>query len=392
MSDSVLDVKRINQILNETIDTIEKNREEIFEITEHARRECKNIEEELEKVKTRVNEVVDEVDNLEVEDKKSRMKLANVSKNFQVYNEEAIRKAYEKANDLRVLLTLKREEERTLIEKKRELEIRYKEALIVLEKAENINKQVGVAIEYLKGNLDDILVAVDDLSKKQYLGIKIIEAQEEERQRLARDMHDGPAQSMANILVKAELCERLIDSDKDRAKYELVNLKDIAKGNLKSIRKIIYDLRPMSLDDLGLVPTLERYIYNFERESGIDVNLNTVGDMNKVESVIKIAVFRIMQESLNNIEKHSHAKNVDIKIEKTLTRLNLIVDDDGDGFDISRNPIDRDLHSGGFGLISMKERAELLNGKFKVTSSPGLGTKVYLSIPLSEEENVHEGE
>ena len=205
---------------------------------------------------------------------------------------------------------------------------------MVLEKAENINKQVGVAMEYLKGNLYDILTTVDDLSKKQLLGIKIIEAQEEERQRLARDMHDGPAQSMANILVKAELCERLLTNDKERTKLELVELKNIARGNLQEIRKLIYDLRPMALDDLGLIPTLERYIYNFQKETCIVVDLVVLGNIKNIQPVFEIAIFRIVQEALNNIQKHSNANNVNIIIEETLERFNLMVSDDGVGFDL----------------------------------------------------------
>lgn len=390
MSHISTDINRINEILNETINTIENNREELFDIVQHARNECKKNKEELEKVQEKVGKVIEEVDVLEIEEKRSRSKLAFVSKNFQKYSEEDIRNAYEKANELRILLTLKREEERNLIERRAEFEVRLKESILVLEKAENINKQVGVAMEYLKGNLDDILTTVDDLSKKQLLGIKIIEAQEEERQRLARDMHDGPAQSMANILVKAELCERLLTNDKERTKLELVELKNIARGNLQEIRKLIYDLRPMALDDLGLIPTLERYIYNFQKETCIVVDLVVLGNIKNIQPVFEIAIFRIVQEALNNIQKHSNANNVNIIIEETLERFNLMVSDDGVGFDLDSYNNGGDIRDGGFGLISMKERAELINGKLEIKASPGMGTRIYLSMPLIKGEDYNE--
>ncbi len=390
MSHISTDINRINEILNETINTIENNREEIFDIVQHARNECKKNKEELGKVQEKVGKVIEEVDVLEIEEKRSRSKLAFVSKNFQKYSEEDIRNAYEKANELRILLTLKREEERNLIERRAEFEVRLKESIMVLEKAENINKQVGVAMEYLKGNLYDILTTVDDLSKKQLLGIKIIEAQEEERQRLARDMHDGPAQSMANILVKAELCERLLTNDKERTKLELVELKNIARGNLQEIRKLIYDLRPMALDDLGLIPTLERYIYNFQKETCIVVDLVVLGNIKNIQPVFEIAIFRIVQEALNNIQKHSNANNVNIIIEETLERFNLMVSDDGVGFDLDSYNNGGDIRDGGFGLISMKERAELINGKLEIKSSPGMGTRIYLSMPLIKGEDYNE--
>ncbi len=163
--------------------------------------------------------------------------------------------------------------------------------------------------------MDEILFTIDVLNKRQLLGIKVIEAQEEERRRIARDMHDGPAQSMANIVVKAELCEKLMDIDEKRSREELKDLKTIAKNTLDDIRKTIYNLRPMSLDDLGLIPTLERYIYNFNEEFWTNTELNIIGEIYELKPAIEVAVFRIIQESLNNIAKHSNANNAIVSIE-----------------------------------------------------------------------------
>jgi len=385
MYNSISDANRINEILSDTIKAMESGKYEIVEIVEHMRNEYKKVQEELKVVQEKALQVIDEVDYLEAEERKSRLKLATVSKNFNIYSEKDIKDAYEKANGLRITLTVKKGEEKRYVEKRKELEMRLKETFEVLKKAEKVNGQVSVAMEYLKGNIDDILQTVDGLSKKQFLGIKIIEAQEEERQRVARDIHDGPAQSMANVLVKAELCERLMGIDVDKTKEELKNLKEAVRFTLKDVRKIIYDLRPMSLDDLGLVPTLERYVYNYSQDTNIQVKLNTVGNVNEVDKAIETTFFRIVQEALNNVRKHSKAKNVDISVESTPTRLNLLIADDGIGFDPDDNK-KIDPMVGGFGIMSMKERAELLSGKVQVKSSPGRGTKVYLSIPLNEEE------
>ena len=317
MYNSISDANRINEILSDTIKAMESGKYEIVEIVEHMRNEYKKVQEELKVVQEKALQVIDEVDYLEAEERKSRLKLATVSKNFNIYSEKDIKDAYEKANGLRITLTVKKGEE----------------TFEVLKKAEKVNGQVSVAMEYLKGNIDDILQTVDGLSKKQFLGIKIIEAQEEERQRVARDIHDGPAQSMANVLVKAELCERLMGIDVDKTKEELKNLKEAVRFTLKDVRKIIYDLRPMSLDDLGLVPTLERYVYNYSQDTNIQVKLNTVGNVNEVDKAIETTFFRIVQEALNNVRKHSKAKNVDISVESTPTRLNLLIADDGIGFD-----------------------------------------------------------
>lgn len=387
MSNTSSKVERINEILQETIYSIENNKEEISEIVEYARDDVKQIEKDLCKIKERVEEIIKEVDKLEIEERKSRSYLSNVSKNFNIYSEKDLKQAYDRANETRIRLLLKREEEKRLIERRKEQEFRLKSAIEVYKKAERVRKSVSVATEYLKGNLDEILFTVDHLNKRQVLGIKIIEAQEEERERLARDMHDGPAQSMANILVKTEICERLMDIDIKKSKEELQNLKTIARTTLKDIRKTIYDLRPMSLDDLGLIPTLERYIYNFIDYTGIDVKLNVLGDVVNLNSTVEIAIFRIIQEALNNIFKHSKATEARIVMEYSPTRLNLSIRDNGIGFNIDKvNELGRNT-TGGFGLINIRERVELLKGNLEIKSSPGKGTRINIFIKLPEEEN-----
>lgn len=381
-------VGRVNNILQKTIQSIDSSKEEILEIVEYSRKECIKLEEELNEIRFRVDKVIEEVDALEIEERRSRINLSRVSKNFDINTENDIKDAYDKANELRIALLLKREEEKVLREKREEKEFNLKSAIEVYEKIEQVGKTVGVASEFLKGNLDEIIDTVDDLNKRQLLGIKVIEAQEEERKRLARDIHDGTAQSMANILLKAELCERLMDMDQNRAKGELQNLKVIAKSTLNDVRKTIYDLRPMSLDDLGLIPTLERYIYDFNEKNWINMELNIIGKPYELEPAIEVAIFRIIQESLNNIVKHSKASNAMISIEFLADKINLVISDNGIGFDIEKLN-DNDRVNEGFGLISIRERTELLQGEFDIKSTSNSGTRLIVSIPLIEEEKIY---
>ena len=380
-------VVRVDKILENTIDSIDNSKDEILEIIEHARSECIRLERELKEIKEKTDMVIKEVDSLYIEEKRSRAYLSMVSKNFTTYDEEDIKYAYDRANELRIQLLLKREEEKILRERRTEKEFNLKSAIEVFERTEKVGKSIKVASEYLKGNLDDIILTIDDLNKRQLFGIKVIEAQEEERQRLARDIHDGPAQSMANILVKTELCDRLIDIDPEKSRYELQNLKTITRTTLKDIRKTIYDLRPMSLDDLGLIPTLERYIYNFINDTKINVELNIIGNIIKLNSAIEIAIFRIVQESLSNIMKHSQATDVKVTIEYTTTRLNLVILDNGIGFDVGKVSKSSSTRDGGFGLINIRERVELLDGKLQIKSAPGEGTRLSIYILLHEEES-----
>lgn len=386
MAKKQIGIKRLNEILENTVNSIKTSKDEIWGIVDHTKSECKRLEGELKILQIRVGEIIGEVERLDILDRKGRMNLSNKSKNFDIYNELTIKGAYDLANENRVNLLLKMEEEKNLREKREETEIRLKGAYKIFKQAENLNKQISVATEYLMGSAGNIAETMDELTKKHYLSIKIIEAQEEERHRVARDIHDGPAQSMANVIVKAELCERLLEVDKDRAKFELNNLKTVVRSSLKDVRKIIYDLRPMSLDDLGLIPTLERYLTIFEEDTGIAINLKTYGSFNGIQTAIQTTIFRIIQESLSNIRKHSKASSATIIIEKSLSNLNLSITDDGIGFDMDKHKVCANPMEGGFGLISIKERVELLNGKFQIASSSSPGTKLSLFIPLDEEE------
>jgi len=379
-------IKKVNEIVSGTVETIGNSRKELLDIVGYARKEYQDIKKELEEVKEKIREVVKEVDFLEVEERKSRHNLSRGSKDFKLHTENDIREAYEMANDLRTRLVLKREERNILIEKGENLEVRLKESFAVLKKAENITKQVSVATGYLKGNLDNILVSADDLCKKQYLGIKIIEAQEEEKYRLARDIHDGPAQSLASIVIKAELLEKLMENEPLKAKEELKSLKIVVKDTLKEVRKVICDLRPMSLDYLGLKATIERHVYNFKEDTGIDVKLKVIGKIDNLDSAIEIAVFRIIQEALSNVYKHSKASKVHLVIENTTEKISVTISDNGMGFDTTKRMETEGITTGGYGIASMEERVGLLGGEITIRSFPGSGTRISLYIPLNEGE------
>ena len=376
-------IDRLNEIIKNTIDLIEKSKGEIFDIAENSRNECRMIEEDLQQIRKKTTIVIKEVEVLEKKEKDARYALMLVSRNIKEHSEEDIRRAYERANGLQLELAMKRSEEELLIKRRGDLERRLKTSKDTAFKAESLVSKVGIIMGYLGGDLQDLYLQMEDIKQKQYLGIKIIKAQEDERKRVAREIHDGPAQMMANLVIKSELCEKMIEVDKERAKVELHNLKEIARMSLGDMRKIIYDLRPMSLDDLGLVPTVQRFITNYNEQYDVKVDLVVFGDVVTLSSIIELAIFRIIQESLNNIRKHSGAENAKVKIEYNRDFISASIKDDGKGFDVGDvKAVDT---KGGYGLMSMRERVELLNGKIDISSGLGVGTKIFVSIPLQEE-------
>ncbi|MFZ5968150.1 MAG: sensor histidine kinase [Bacillota bacterium] len=385
MFKSSVNVKKLNDIIKNTIDAIDKSRNEIFDIAENARSECRTLEYELEQIKQRVVEVIDQVDTLEILEKKSRQRLIMVSKDFKQFTERDIQAAYEEAKNLQVEISLRRQLEKDLIKQRSDLERRLKNALEVVKKAENLVSQVGMAMGYLNGSLVEVFDHLENIQQRQSLGIQVIKAQEEERQRIAREIHDGPAQIMANIVLKAEICERLMDKDIEKTKFELNQLKNIVRDCLKDVRKIIYDLRPMSLDDLGLIPTIQRFIINFEEETGVNVNFSVVSKKDNIDTAIQLTLFRILQESLNNVRKHAAASNVVIKLEMMADGITMLIIDDGKGFDVEEK-MSKEQGGECFGLYSMRERVELLKGNIDINSGLNMGTRIKVSIPVVDEE------
>ena len=204
----------------------------------------------------------------------------------------------------------------------------------------------------------------------------LINAQESERQRLSRQMHDGPAQALSNFILQTEIAARLFEMDPTRAKEELANLKQAAMGTFQKVRNFIFELRPMMLDDLGLIPTIRKYTETFRDQNGIEVDIAITGTENRLEPYLEVMIFRALQELLGNAARHAQATQVKVLVNSEDTNFRLSVEDNGKGFD----PKDFE-DSEGLGLHLIKERVELLNGSMVIDTKPGKGTRIVIDIP-----------
>jgi two-component system, NarL family, sensor histidine kinase DegS len=226
--------------------------------------------------------------------------------------------------------------------------------------------------------------AADGASRFRSASRQVFQIIEEERLRIARDMHDGPAQSMANLVLQAEVLEKLLGKDPQAVMRELNHFKSGVRDALDETRRLIFDLRPMTLDDLGLVPTLRKFVVDFERAAGVRTRLNVVGAERRLPRDLEGTVFRIVQEALTNARKHSGADNIDVTIMIGPQRVVASVRDNGRGFDVAVAQV-RAEESKRLGLVSMRERAGLENGVLDITSVPGQGTQVRVSIDYEGE-------
>lgn len=203
----------------------------------------------------------------------------------------------------------------------------------------------------------------------------LVNAQETERQRLSRQMHDGPAQALSNFILQTEIAMRLMDIDIGQARDELNNLKTSAMSTFQKVRNFIFELRPMMLDDLGLVPTVRRYSDAFKEQAGLDVVVTITGSERRLEPYLEIMLFRAVQELLGNAARHSEATQVKVLLDMGEDRIRVSVDDNGKGFDPEAVQ-----QSTSLGLKLIKERAEMLGGSFETDSTPGKGARISFAV------------
>lgn len=213
--------------------------------------------------------------------------------------------------------------------------------------------------------------------KSQLAGIEmIVNAQEAERQRLSRQMHDGPAQALSNFILQTEIAMRLLDIDPVQAKDELGNLKTSAMTTFQKVRNFIFELRPMMLDDLGLTPTLKKYADAFKEQANLDVSVTVTGAERRLEPYLEVMIFRAVQELLGNASRHSQASIVKVKVDLGNDLIRVSVDDNGKGFDPETL-----REANNLGLKLIRERAEMLGGNFEIDSAAGSGARISFSVP-----------
>ncbi|KQU20243.1 sensor histidine kinase [Peribacillus butanolivorans] len=377
MSIKKVDAKALDKILETMVSTVSESKDEVFDIGEQCRKDFESLTKELDDVKIRVAIVITDSDALDSKARFARKRLSEVSMHFNHFSEEQVRDAYERAHKLQVDLQINRQLEKELRNRRDELELRLRGLQQTIDKAVHLVSQISVVQNYLTQDLKFVGEALQEAKRKQDFGLKIIEAQEQERKKLSREIHDGPAQMLANVMMRSDLIERVQrERGPDEALVEIRSLKVMVRNALYEVRRIIYDLRPMALDDLGLVPTLRKYLQTTEDyNTGVHLNFVNLGQVKRLPSDMEVALFRLVQEAVQNSLKHAEPKQVQVKLSISKEMVTVVVKDDGKGFDSSIQK------EGSFGLVGMRERVELLEGEMTIDSQPGAGTLVFIQIP-----------
>lgn len=374
------DVQKLDHIIEEMIDVVENSKEEIIHISETARQEHDTLLAELVDTKEKVLRYIEKGDQLERIVRASRRRLSEVSKNFDKYSEKEIREVYENTHRLQTELAMLRQEEKALRLKRDDLERRLIALNYTIERATGLTRKISAVLTYLQDDFKFVNEIIEDAREKQEFSLKIIQAQEEERRRISREIHDGPAQMLANILLRSELIEKAANKgDIEHAIEELKNIREMVRSTLYEVRHIIYDLRPMALDDLGLVPTIKRYIATTSEYHQIEIDFKPIGKITRLSQEYEIAFFRLLQESIQNAIKHAEASQIKVRLEIGEKTVTMVVQDDGKGFDPTLK------YENSFGLVGMRERVDMLNGEITIDSKIGKGTRIYIQVPYEPE-------
>ena len=374
-------VKVLDSIYRQLLDQMEASKDEIFTISEESRQSYEEMKDELEDVRINITRLIKSGNVFEERTRAARRRLAEVSQSFDSFTEKQVAEAYEQANELQVHLSKNRSEEKKYRQKRDALQRRLQTLLQTIEHSENLVNQVSVAMNYLTSDFEKVDDVIGGNKLSQDYSLRIIEAQEEERKRLSREIHDGPAQMMANVLLRSDLIEKTYrQKGPEPAFKEISSLKEMVRGALTEVRRIIYDLRPMALDDLGLVPTLKKYLETIEDyNTGVQLHFQCRGNEVRLPNNHESSIFRLVQEAVSNAIRHGKATYIDVDAEWMKEQLTLTIKDNGSGFDQSI------VKKQSYGLIGMKERIELVKGDFNIKSSPGNGTVLTFQIPIQLE-------
>ena len=252
-----------------------------------------------------------------------------------------------------------------------------------IEKSNKISKNIE---DIQKSFFSDFKNECKELVKisMEEVGIQILEAQEKERNRIACDLHDSVIQNLTSLVHKAELCIRTMDEDIVGAKLDLQIMINYIRSVINDIRGIIYNLRPMTLDDLGIVVSIERFLDDFKQNTNIKVNLMIDPEIAKIHnSIINLTILRIIQESCANAFKHGKADQINIEMHYNKQQVELEIRDNGVGFEVQKLQTNMNDNKSGFGLSIMKERVYLLSGDICINSEIGKGTVIKVEVPTS---------
>lgn len=372
----------IDDMVQQIIASLEQGKERVELLGADARRTCDRLTQEIQSLQRLTQAQQGEFDGLVARERAAEVRMDELV-GAATTDAGALRAACKQLADAIADSRVAREREQALMRQLASTEAELSGLSEMGGHGADLSAELGRSIQFLATNFGALGSHLETAQQSRALGLHVIRAQEEERRRLAREIHDGPTQLLNSVVLRIDVCQRFFDSDLDRVRGELQQLKELVRLSLQDVRKIIFDLRPMTLDDLGVVPALRTFLKDYQSKTGIETDFSVFGNDRRYDSAFEVAIFRIVQEALTNVSKHAGASRVWVKVETTGGReIKLQVKDDGAGFQPDK--VTPGVAGSRFGLVAMRERCELLGGAMEIHSAPGQGTKLNFIFPLGE--------
>ncbi len=342
------------------------------QVLEQTGQEFERIQKELKEIEILIKQSTSEVEKLAQRNAQLTNKVRTMESNIDTVPRQDIKEIYNAAQEGQMRLFMMRGQVEQLQSRQENLR-RF---------GESLRRVLDISAELMPASSDSSSPKTGESEGKNIGIIKIIDAQESERQHLSNQLHDGPAQSLTNLILQAEICERLFDSDPARARNELTELKHAVSDTFQKVRGFIFDLRPMMLDDLGLTPTLKKSIEDYQQKTGLACNLTVSGKDQRLPPHTEVTIFRVIQQSLNNVRDHAQATHVQISLDIGNDKITASIEDDGVGFDVAE-AMTASLQRKTIGLSTMQERIQMLGGELRIDSAPNKGTRIDFWLPMA---------
>jgi two-component system, NarL family, sensor histidine kinase DegS len=318
---------------------------------------------QIKEVRLLIEQSRSEVEKLKQRQASETMRLKQIQTAFDSIPREDIRKAYESTMDA----------QQRLFSMSGQIERLQAQQSMLEQRIGSLTKTYE-ALQIIQPNIETASAAPKSMV------IRVIEAQEAERLKLSRLMHDGPAQVLSNFILQSEIAARLFDIDPIRAKEELANLKMAASSAFQRIRNFIFDLRPMMLDDLGLIPTLRRYLDATKEQGQQDINFLFTGSEKRLPNHLEVVLFRSIQQLVGLARDPIQASHVKVVVDMEEAKVRAVLDYDGKIIEMPKEGKQEDT----YGLLALMERLKMLGGSFEYSAQIGQNTHIVMEVPLSE--------
>ena len=390
----------LNKVLDNTVNMIEQYKSQFIEIHKLIKLEIDSTQKQLNTLQSSTISAMNNIDALMKQEQAAKQNFAKVSGSPNV-SEDELKSSYDGVKKVQTALEFEQQRWKTLGEQGDKTERRLKVLNSRLKQAEQLSMTIGTILHYLSTRIKGFVYSEYYIKpQEKSINAQIIRAQEDERHRISRELHDGAEHEVENIIAQTEAIENLIDTDLNAAKSSLHSLKNQLNECLNTIRQTMFNLRPLALEAQGLTSAIKQLVDRLSERGLLSVTYAVDGKEIALPQYIEAAVFRIVQESLNNVMQHSNVKSAQVRLRYAPSALSILVQDEGQGFDADENLQKQeavnqkiDLHSTEYyksreiancyyGLLGMRERAKFIGAELNIISAVGKGTKVHLKVPF----------